>query len=265
MEACDDCVRGVAIDRRPKADSYEMQLAGLESTPVERSECSELLELAVYAIEASDLPTPECDGVTGAVGLSSIPFINVSNVDPMVLMALRATLVLGAWQMTPFALWLLPSQVPNGAESNVTSELRFTGFGAGVEACHAVLSNLQLCGGGMWRHLDGMPASNNWNVASAADIWTLGAGVAWRFPLTTSLRFEVEPMVMAVVGQRGLADADSHVQLYSHAGAEALLRVGFSWELGASNTPVNTQALRTAATPHSTSPNWASTQSGRWF
>lgn len=265
MQSCDDCVRGITIEQTSAPEGYRMELAGLESTAVDRSECEDLVDLAVHAIEASDLPAPDCGQAMGRVGMSVTPFVNIANADPMVLMSLRGTVPLGFWQVTPFGTFLLPTRTPNQANASGAGALSFRGFGAGLETCHATHPRVQLCAAGQWRRLNAEAVSGNWTSAVAADIWTLGAGVAWALHLSESIRFEVEPLVMAVLGKRGLTDAATGVQLYSHAGIEALLRVGFSWEFGARDTPVGTEALRAAATPVLPALRAASSNDTRWF
>jgi hypothetical protein len=265
MNDCEACVRGIEIDAVTAQSSYRMRLAGLESTAVERAQCDELIDLAVYAIEASDLPTPECSAITGRLGLSTSPFVNVANVDHMFFTALRATLPLDSWQLTGFGLWLVPTDAPSQAPRTNITEVHFSGFGAGLEVCRDAFLAAQFCGAGMWRRVEGYAVGGEWGAAKAAHIWTLGGGLSWTLPLTTSLRFEVEPTVMAVLNGANLTAEAVGEPLYSHAGVEALLRVGFSWEFGASDTPVNTEALRAAATPTSSQSAKASSNGIRWF
>lgn len=247
MDSCEDCVRGIRIRRDAAGRNHQMRLAGLESTTVERVECAELVDLAVYAIEASDLPAPTCTGTTITVGLSTTPFVNISNLDPMALTELRGTLHLGKWSITPSLLVVLPNEAPALAYGNAARDIAFKGSGASLQACRAVHSHVDLCGVGMWRYTIGILTEGYWTAASAADVWTVGTGLAWEVPLTAAFHFELEPVFMAVLGKRGLTDVSSGVQLYNHSGFEALLRVGFSWGFGASETPVNSEALRAAA------------------
>lgn len=245
LDDCPTCVRGVTITTED-ADVYRLQLGGLEATTVSRTSCEELVDLAAYTIEASDLPAPDCGGPIGRIGVATTPLVNLSNRDPMLLASLRATLTLGQWWFAPSGVWLLPTQVNNRVSGTIAPQVALSGYGAGLDVCRAVESHVYLCGAGSWRRVNGVLSAGDWAPA-ASDVWALGGGVSLDWPLFDALHVEIAPTVMAVLGEPRLTEAASSRPLYTYAGLEAQLRVGFSWEFGANSTPINTAGVRTAA------------------
>ncbi len=251
VRGCADCVRGVTI--ADSANGYEMQLAGLESTAVERSECRELLELAVYAIEASDLPPPQCSSSGVSVGVSATPLVNLRNRQPISSVSLRGTAATEVWQVTPMLSWFPPTEVNSQVQGTQFDTLTFSGFGAGIELCRSLYSSLHLCADGLWRRVHGLPSTGR-HTADASHVWTLGGGFLWRFEMASSLRLEVSPSLMGVMYSNDTWNEEVGGSVYSHAGLEASLRVGFSWDFGGSSTPVNTESLRAATRGDSSAP-----------
>lgn len=247
IDDCPTCVRGVTITEG-SGSAFRMQLGGLEATTVSRPACEELVDLAVYAIEASDLPAPDCGSPDFRIGVATTPLVNLANLDPMLLTSVRATVTLGQWWIAPSGVWMLPTQVNNRVAGTTAPHIALSGYGGGLDVCYGVHSRVHLCGSGMWRQLNGDLSPGDYKRATT-DFWSLGGGVTWDWPLLDALHVEVAPTVMAVLGDPGLTQSASPSPLYTHAGIEAQLRVGFSWEFGGSNTPINTADARTAALP----------------
>lgn len=246
LDDCPTCAREVHITE--SNSTFRMQLGGLEATAVLRPACEELVDLAVYAVEASDLPKPDCGSPIGRIGVATTPLVNLTNVDPMLLTSLRATVTLGQWWFAPSGVWLLPTQVNNRVPGTTAAHIGLSGYGAGLDVCRGVHARVHLCGAGMWRRVSGVLSGGDWEPA-ATDIWSLGGGMTWDWPLLDALHVEIAPTVMAVLGEPRLTEPASPQPLYAHTGVEAQLRVGFSWELGVSSTPINTAGIRTSARP----------------
>lgn len=245
---CADCVRGITItDRSSSAAMYRLELAGLEATAVQRSVCRELVELGVYAIEASDLPAPRCNEATARVGAAAVPLVDLRNREPLVLFEARVSLLLGAWQVVPFGLWMAPMTVPNRVAGTPADSLSLTGYGAGLDACRVLTSHTQVCASGMWRSLSGRLDAPGFEWGSAGSLWTVGAALAWEYPVGEHLRVEVAPALAVALTPAHVTEETAPEPLYVSGGLEALLRVGFSWEFGAGHTPINTERWRNVA------------------
>ncbi len=260
LAECEDCVRGIVIERAPDEQGYRLQIAGLESTLVTRRDCNELADFAIYAIEASDLPPPQCTKSSVSVGVSAAPLMNVSNADPLFATQLRLTVPVANIELTPFGFWLPQSQVRNqvsrdGRTLNPDWEhLSLAGYGAGLDACWPLVNGLfggtnvlHLCGVGLWRRFTATPPAGS--AAIDAELWALGGSVAWRIQVFDTINVELAPTVLVGLGDAATYATGTTDRLYQYGGVEAQMRIGVSWDFLVRHTHDSLQQARKITEP----------------
>lgn len=254
---CKECVHGIVIEPATDENRYQLRIAGLESTTVLRNDCNELVDFALYAIEASDLPPPVCTKTSALVGVSATPLLNVENRDPLLAAQVRLTISAGPVEFTPFGVWLPESEVSNQVVRDGRSlnpdwaTLSVKGYGAGLDACYPLVNGLlgrsdvlSVCGVGVWRRFTAKPRVGN--AALEAELWTLGVAASWRVGLFDSLHLELAPTVLMGLGDAATYAAGSGEELYQYGGLEAQLRVGLAWEFWAHQTRHTADPVRNA-------------------
>lgn len=264
LAECEDCVRGILIEEDKQTRGYRLEIAGLESTTVTRQDCRELAEFAIYAIEASDLPAPECTRTSVSVGVSATPLMNLSNGDPLVATQVRLTLPLGGAEITPFGFWMPESQVSNQVASNGRNlnpdwqYLSLGSYGAGLDACLPLVTGLlgndnvfSMCGVGMWRRFTARHSAGN--AESDAELWTVGGALSFRVGLFETVHLEIAPSVLVGLGDAATYAVGTGERLYQYGGVEAQLRVGLTWDFIVRRSFSNKPSPRTASVTASTS------------
>jgi hypothetical protein len=252
------------IEREPNEQGYRLQIAGLESTVVRRADCSELAEFAIYAVEASDLPPPECTRTSVSVGVSATPLLNFENGDALIATQVRLTIPIARAELTPFGFWLPQTQVQNqvprdGRALNPDWEsLSLGGYGAGLDACWPLVNGLlgrddllHVCGTGVWRRFRATPTTSN--ASAEAELWTVGGSISWRVGLFDSVHLELAPTVLVGLGNAATYASGTRDRLYQYSGVEAQMRIGIVWDFLVRHTRVQPEPFRTARTSFSKS------------